>query len=128
MPAGNDFHQPAPGSYRAGHHRRDWPSSPLALRRADFRHGLRSESGRILEALARRMPSVAHRKLHCAVTDVSLDQIAVGDLLIVFPHEICPVDGSVVEVAGAIAQEAIDVLAVVNALRVALPPKALSDY
>ena len=31
-------------------------------------------------------------------------------------------------VAGAIVQEIIDLLAVVNALRVALPPKTLSDY
>jgi hypothetical protein len=31
-------------------------------------------------------------------------------------------------VAGAITQEIIDVLAVVNALRVALPPKSLTDY
>jgi P-type E1-E2 ATPase len=31
-------------------------------------------------------------------------------------------------VAGAIMQEVIDVLAVVNALRVAIPPEALSDY
>jgi len=31
-------------------------------------------------------------------------------------------------VAGAIAQEVIDVAAVVNALRVALPPKTLTDY
>jgi hypothetical protein len=31
-------------------------------------------------------------------------------------------------VAGAVLQEAIDVLAVVNALRVAVPPGRLSDY
>ena len=31
-------------------------------------------------------------------------------------------------VAGAITQEIIDVFAVVNALRVALPPKSLRDY
>jgi cation transport ATPase len=31
-------------------------------------------------------------------------------------------------VAGAIAQEVIDLLAVVNALRVALPPRTLTDY
>ena len=31
-------------------------------------------------------------------------------------------------VAGAISQEVIDVLAVLNALRVALPPKSLTDY
>jgi cation transport ATPase len=31
-------------------------------------------------------------------------------------------------VAGAIAQELIDVLAVLNALRAAIPPKTLSDF
>jgi cation transport ATPase len=31
-------------------------------------------------------------------------------------------------VAGAITQEIIDVLAVLNALRVAIPPKSLTDY
>jgi cation transport ATPase len=31
-------------------------------------------------------------------------------------------------VAGAISQEVIDVVAVVNALRVALPPRRLTDY
>jgi cation transport ATPase len=31
-------------------------------------------------------------------------------------------------VAGAIAQEVIDVIAVVNALRVAFPPRKLTDY
>jgi hypothetical protein len=31
-------------------------------------------------------------------------------------------------VAGAITQEVIDVLAVLNALRAALPPRSLSDY
>jgi cation transport ATPase len=31
-------------------------------------------------------------------------------------------------VAGAITQEVIDVLAVVNALRVAMPPRTLTDY
>lgn len=31
-------------------------------------------------------------------------------------------------VAGAITQEVIDIFAVLNALRAALPPKSLSDY
>jgi hypothetical protein len=31
-------------------------------------------------------------------------------------------------VAGAVTQEIIDVVAVLNALRVALPPKSLTDY
>ena len=51
----------------------------------------------VLDALAKRMPLVAHRKNDGAIADADLRQIAVGDLLVVFPHEICPVDGSVVE-------------------------------
>jgi heavy metal translocating P-type ATPase len=51
----------------------------------------------VLEALARRMPSVAHRKQDGELTEVPLDQVAVGDGLVVFPHEICPVDGTVIQ-------------------------------
>jgi heavy metal translocating P-type ATPase len=51
----------------------------------------------VLAALARRMPTRAHRKKDGAVADVSLEQVEVGDLVVVFPHEICPVDGTVVE-------------------------------
>ncbi|MGE3471738.1 MAG: heavy metal translocating P-type ATPase [Vicinamibacterales bacterium] len=49
----------------------------------------------VLQALARRMPSAAHRRVDGAVHDVPLDQVAVGDRVVVFPHEICPVDGVV---------------------------------
>jgi heavy metal translocating P-type ATPase len=51
----------------------------------------------VLDALARRMPAVAHRRVGSQVSDVKLADIAVGDTLVVFPHEICPVDGVVVE-------------------------------
>lgn len=51
----------------------------------------------VLDALARRMPQTAHRKIGTRLLDVSLSEIAVGDLLVVLPHEICPVDGVVVE-------------------------------
>lgn len=51
----------------------------------------------VLQALAKRMPSWAHRKRNGEVAEVPLDQVAIGDRLIVFPHEICPVDGEVVE-------------------------------
>jgi cation transport ATPase len=51
----------------------------------------------VLNALAKRMPSVAHRKQDAILTDLPLDQISAGDTLVVFPHEICPVDGTVVE-------------------------------
>jgi cation transport ATPase len=36
--------------------------------------------------------------------------------------------GYLTPVAGAITQEAIDVVAVLNALRVAVPPQSLTDY
>jgi heavy metal translocating P-type ATPase len=53
-----------------------------------------------LQALARRMPSVAHAKRDGATRDVPLEKVSVGDLLVVFPHESCPVDGTVVEGRG----------------------------
>jgi heavy metal translocating P-type ATPase len=63
-------------------------------------YAVRSASS-VLEALAKRMPSVAHRKEAATVTDVALDAIAVDDLMLVYPHEICPVDGVVVDGHGA---------------------------
>lgn len=54
----------------------------------------------VLDALARRMPSIAHRKEANGLVDVSLDDIRSGDELTVLPHEICPVDGTVLEGQG----------------------------
>lgn len=54
-----------------------------------------------LRALADRMPTLAHRKRGDAVEDVALADIAIGDLIVVFPHETAPVDGIVVEGNGA---------------------------
>jgi heavy metal translocating P-type ATPase len=51
----------------------------------------------VLEALAKRMPTVAHRREDGALVDIALEAVAVGDSLQVFPHEICPVDGTVVD-------------------------------
>ena len=51
----------------------------------------------LLDALAKRMPQIAHRKHGGKMEDVPLDEIEIGDRLAVFPHEICPVDGVVVE-------------------------------
>jgi heavy metal translocating P-type ATPase len=55
----------------------------------------------VLDALAQRMPLIAHRKTATGVSDVKLVDIAVGDILVVFPHETCPVDGVVLEGQGA---------------------------
>ncbi|MFT4549841.1 MAG: heavy metal translocating P-type ATPase [Verrucomicrobiales bacterium] len=51
----------------------------------------------VLQALAKRMPSTAHRNVGNSFEDVDLDEIEVGDSLTVLPHEICPVDGIVEE-------------------------------
>ena len=54
----------------------------------------------VLEALAKRLPNIAHRRTSSQVVDISLEQVRVGDLLVIFPHEICPVDGVVTEGRG----------------------------
>ena len=58
-------------------------------------------ASRVLEALAKRMPSVAHRKTGEGLVDIAVGEIAVGDSLVVLPHEICPVDGTVAEGRGS---------------------------
>ena len=60
-----------------------------------------SRAGDVLAALARRMPTLAHRKTPAGITDVPLAGVAVGDVLVVLPHEICPVDGTVVSGRGS---------------------------
>ncbi|MBX9770777.1 MAG: heavy metal translocating P-type ATPase [Candidatus Obscuribacterales bacterium] len=51
----------------------------------------------VLEALAKRMPQVAHRTQQGKLEDISLSHVAIGDVLMVLPHESCPVDGTVVD-------------------------------
>lgn len=55
----------------------------------------------VLAALAKRMPTLAHRRRDGVIADVPVEQVEVGDLVVCFPHEICPVDGSVVEGRGS---------------------------
>ena len=54
----------------------------------------------VLEALANRMPSIAHRKTNDALVDIGTEQVIIGDTLLILPHEICPVDGTVLEGSG----------------------------
>ncbi len=51
----------------------------------------------VLGALAKRMPSIAHRRTAGRLEDVALQQVSVGDVLVIFPHESCPVDGTVID-------------------------------
>ena len=59
-------------------------------------YALRSASS-VLNALAKRMPSVAHRKRGSEIADVELQEVIVGDTLVIYPHDICPVDGVMIE-------------------------------
>lgn len=55
----------------------------------------------VLEALAKHMPRVAHRKEAKRILDINVADIAIGDSLVIFPHEVCPVDGVVTEGHGS---------------------------
>ena len=63
------------------------------------RYAVRRASS-VLEALARRLPVVAHRRRGDRVEPVALDAIVVGDEIVVLPHEISPVDGTVIDGRG----------------------------
>lgn len=52
-------------------------------------------ASRMLEVLAKRAPTTAHRKEKDAIEDIPVEKIVVGDTILIFPHEICPVDGEV---------------------------------
>jgi heavy metal translocating P-type ATPase len=53
-----------------------------------------------LDALARRMPTIAHRRKGETIDDVPLAEVVVGDVLVLHAHETCPVDGEVIEGRG----------------------------
>ena len=55
-------------------------------------------------------------------------QSAVGGMALSVIGMLLAAAGWLNPVAGAVTQEAIDVIAVLNALRVALPPKQLTDF
>jgi cation transport ATPase len=51
----------------------------------------------VLEALAKRMPNIAHQQQATGIVNVTLEEVRIGNKLVVFPHEVCPVDGVVIE-------------------------------
>ncbi|MFZ4542367.1 MAG: hypothetical protein ACOYNL_11370, partial [Rickettsiales bacterium] len=55
----------------------------------------------VLRALSERMPSSAHRKKGDGVEEIALTDIAIGDEILVYPHETAPVDGVVTEGHGS---------------------------
>ena len=54
----------------------------------------------VLAALAKRVPATAHKISNDSVTEIKIEEIQIGDELVVFPHEACPVDGIVIEGQG----------------------------
>lgn len=54
-------------------------------------------ASKMLEVLAKRAPTTAHRKKDHLIENISVEQIRVGETIFIFPHEICPVDGEVIE-------------------------------
>jgi heavy metal translocating P-type ATPase len=55
----------------------------------------------VLDAVARRMPETAHRYANGQLEDIPVSEVHPGDRLALFPHEICPVDGVVLEGSGS---------------------------
>jgi heavy metal translocating P-type ATPase len=60
-----------------------------------------SQASSVLKALAKRMPSVVHLKEGIQLRDMDSSKLAVGDQVVIYPHEICPVDGLVIEGHGS---------------------------
>lgn len=55
----------------------------------------------VLLALAERMPAQAHCRVHGQIKDIPLLTIQIGDEIVIYPHETCPVDGVVIEGRGS---------------------------
>lgn len=55
----------------------------------------------VLLALAARMPAIAHLKTDKGIEEIPLDRIEIGQKIVIYPHETCPVDGVVIEGHGS---------------------------
>lgn len=53
-------------------------------------------ASRMLQVLAKRAPTTAHRKRNGIIEDILVENIGIGDTILIFPHEICPVDGEII--------------------------------
>lgn len=51
----------------------------------------------VLLALANRMPAVAHKKINEYMSDIAIADIQIGDIIVIYPHETSPVDGTVTD-------------------------------
>lgn len=51
----------------------------------------------VLALLAERMPYHAHVKIDNKILDIPISDLKINDTIVVYPHEVCPVDGLVLE-------------------------------
>ncbi|HDS3848045.1 heavy metal translocating P-type ATPase [Legionella pneumophila] len=57
----------------------------------------RRKASSVLQALISRMPSKVHIRKNEQITDIPLSETQIGDEIIIYPHETCPVDGEVID-------------------------------
>lgn len=55
----------------------------------------------VLNALSKRMPHFAMKKENGATRKVDLSEVQINDLIEILPHDICPVDGEIIEGFGS---------------------------
>jgi P-type E1-E2 ATPase len=79
----------------------------------------------IMDSSLRKLDELIH--ISRRMRQIAL-QSAIGGMVLSAAGMIVAAFGFLPPVAGAVTQEIIDVVAVLNALRVALPPKSLTDY
>jgi P-type E1-E2 ATPase len=54
----------------------------------------------VLRALSKRMPSIAHKIVKEQIVETETEKINIGDELFIYPHELCPADGTVIDGRG----------------------------
>src|SRR3974377_2148110 len=62
---------------------------------------------RDLRSLIDRAPKIAHRRVASAIEDVPVDQVAIGDALLVRAGEVIPVDGVIMSPAAVLDEAAV---------------------
>jgi len=55
----------------------------------------------VLLALAERMPSMVHLKIDTKIEEAPLEKVRIGNHIVIYPHETCPVDGIVLQGHGS---------------------------
>ncbi len=62
---------------------------------------------RELSALIQRAPRVAHRRVRAEIVDVEVDEVTLGDVLLVKPGEVIPVDGIIISADAVLDESAL---------------------